>query len=563
LTAVPASSENNTRAYALGEPASRPPAGTGAGQQQRGLADYLRVLRRRKWYVVGATILVAGLAVAFSLRQQPVYQAQAQVLLSRQDIASAITGTQNPALAEDPARYAQTQASIARSSAVAALAIKDSHLSGRRPAKLLQESSVTPNATADVLDFTVQDRNRAAAARLVNAYARAFVTYDLQLATNALSKARLQLKRQISRLAALGLNNTPAYQHLLNSRQQLHTMQLLQSSDTVLTHPSTGRQVKPTPTRDGLLGVGFGILIGLGLAFAAEALDRRVRTPEEVEEQLALPLLARIPAPPKRRHAGIAMLDEPSSGYAEAIRRLATNIVFSNPDRPARMLMFTSALQQEGKSTTLANLGVALAAVGNRVVLVDLDLRRPTLASLFGVHRLSGLTDVAVGRKSLESALFPVDLPDQAQTEDSLDLVEPSAPGSLHLLPTGPLPLRPGEFVASESLAAKVLAPLREQADYVLVDSPPVCVVGDAIRLSARMDAVVAVTRLGFANRSALTDLRRQLADAPPALLGVVVADGDLSPVNGYARYVMSGAYAARSQNGKRTTSPQVRTKAS
>jgi capsular exopolysaccharide synthesis family protein len=486
-----------------------------------------------------------------------VYQAQSQVLLSRQDIAGAITGTQNPSLTEDPARYAATQASVARSSAVAALAIANSHITGRTPTGLLQESSVTPDATADVLDFSVQDRDPAAAARLVNAYAAAFATYQLRLETNALSQARLQLKQQLSRLAKLGFNNTPAYHRLANSEQQLHTMQLLQSQDSVLNHPRAGVQVKPRPTRDGLLGLGFGILIGLGLAFAAESLDRRVRTVEEVEEELGLPLLARIPNPPRKSRRGVAMIQDPGSPYAEALRRLATSIVFSNPDRSARVLMFTSALQQEGKSTTLANLGVALAGAGNRVVLVDLDLRRPSLASLFGANRLTGLTDVAVGRKRLEDALWRIELPDTDETGDAGESSTLPSRRSLHLLGTGPLPLGPGEFVASDALVQRVLDPLREQFDYVLVDSPPACVVGDAIRLAARMDAIVAVTRVGFANRSALNDLRRQLAAAPAPALGVVVS-GDRVPAVGsyarYGRYTHSGQYA---RNGKRDKSPR------
>ena len=552
---VPAASENNrARAHYFGEPPNVSYGSAGASQQ-RGLSDYLRVLRRRKWYIICTAILVAGLAVAFSMREQKAYQAQSQVLLNRQDIAGAVTGTPSPALTEDPVRYAATQAQLARSSRVAALAIKAAHVAGRTPTGLLQESSVTPDATADVLDFSVQDRNPAVAARLVKAYATAFVTYQLRVQTGALFLARRQLKQKLEGLA----KNTPAYQKLANSDQQLHTMQLLQSRDTVLSYPRTGVQVKPRPTRDGLLGLGFGILIGLGLAFAADSLDRRVRTVEEVEEQLGLPLLARTPTPPRRSRKGIALFDDPGSPYAEAMRRLATNIVFSNPDREARTLLFTSALQQEGKSTTLANLGVALAAAGNRVVLVDLDLRRPSLASLFGAHRLSGLTDVAVGRKRLEDALYPVDIADLESPAGEFDHGESSSHGSLHLLPTGPLPLGPGEFVASDALADRVLTPLSEQFDYVLVDSPPACAVGDAIRLAARVDGIVAVTRLGFATRTALNDLQRQLAAVPTPSLGVVVTGVRVPGVDGYARYAQytqREGYAAEARNGKSASSP-------
>lgn len=487
--------------------------------------------------------------MAFSLREQKAYQSQSQVLLNRQDIAGAVTGTPSPALTEDPVRYAATQAALARSSSVAALAIRTAHVTGRTPSGLLQESSVTPDATADVLDFTVQDRNPAVAARLVNAYAEAFVAYQLQVQTGALFLARHQIKQKLQGLA----KNTPAYDKLTNSDQQLHTMQLLQSRDTVLSHPSTGVQVKPRPTRDALLGLGFGILIGLGLAFAAESLDRRVRTVEEVEEQFRLPLLASVPSPPRSSRGGIAMFDDPGSPYAEALRRLATNIVFSNPDRSARTLLFTSALQQEGKSTTLANLGVALAAAGNRVALVDLDLRRPSLASLFGLHRLSGLTDVVVGRRPLDESLFPVELADLMEEPEN-SVGTPPLQGSLHLLPTGPLPPGPGEFVASHALAERVLEPLREQFDYVLVDSPPAGIVGDALRLAARVDGIVTVTRLGLASRGALKDLQRQLDAVPAPTLGVVVTGVRVPGVGAYGRYAQytrSEAYAAEARNGK------------
>jgi capsular exopolysaccharide synthesis family protein len=549
-SSVPPASENNhSRATFFGEPPHVSPGAAGA-TQPRALRDYLRVLSRRKWYVILTAILVAVLAVTFAAREPKAYRAESQVLLNRQDLANAVTGTQNPQFAEDPARYAATQAAVARSHTVAASAISLAHVSGRTPSELLNESSVAPDATADVLDFSVQDSSAAAAARLVNAYTNAFVAYHLRIETGELFLARRQLKQELSKLS----KNSPNYDRLLNSEQQLRTMQLLQSRDHVLSNPTAGVQVQPRPTRDGLLGLGFGILIGLGLAFAAEALDRRVRTAEEVEEEIGLPLLASIPAPPRGSRGGIAMFDDPGSPYAEALRRLATNIVFSNPDRVARTLMFTSALQQEGKSTTLANLGVALAAVGNRVVLVDLDLRRPCLASLFGVHRLIGLTDVTVGRKPLDEALFPVRIGELNRPESSDDPAEPPLHGSLYLLPTGPLPLSPGEFVASDALAERVLAPLREAFDYVLVDSPPACVVGDAIRLAARVDGVVAITRLGLASRAALSDLHRELTAAPTPPLGVVVTGVRSPALAAYARYAhysQREAYAAAARNGK------------
>jgi len=466
------------------------------GTHPRSLGDYLRILRRRKWYVLATALLITLLTLAFSLSQTKTYRASANVLLSRADIAAAATGApQDPALSEDPARYAETQASIARSAAVAQLTISDAKVSNRSVADLLGESSVTPNATADVLAFSVDDHDPVTAARLVNAYAAAFTAYKLELDTTALKRARQQLNTQLATLRAQKLQATAQYRNLLASEQQLHTMELLQSEDTVLGHPRAGSQVKPTPARDALLGLGFGVLIGIGLAFGVDALDRRIRSEDEIEQELELPLLARIPRPPHglRERARVSMIHEPRSAHAEGIWRLATSIGFVNPDDPAKVLMITSAIQREGKSTTAADLAVALARSGNDVVLVDLDLRQPTIASLYGVHRLAGLTDVVVRKATLDDALVGIDLPPMIPNQPPLSGDQASLRGALYVLPSGPLPVSPGEFVASEALAKRVLEPLRSRFDYVLVDTPPMCIVGDASALSARTDAIVVV----------------------------------------------------------------------
>jgi Mrp family chromosome partitioning ATPase len=526
------------------------------GSRPQGLADYLRVLRRRKWHVIATAVLITLLTLAFSLSQTKTYRASANVLLIRQDIAAAVTGApQDPSLSEDPARYADTQASIARSSAVAQLAIAKAGVSNRSVGDLLDESSVTPNANADVLVFSVDDHDPVIAARLVNAYTAAFTAYKLELDTTALKRARQQLNDQLATLRKQKLQGTPEYRNLLNSEQQLHTMQLLQSGDTVLGHPSAGSQVKPTPARDALLGLGFGVLIGIGLAFAVEALDRRIRSEDEIERELGLPLLARIPRPPHglREKGRVSMIDEPRSAHAEGIWRLATTIGFVNPDDPAKLLMITSSVQREGKSTTAANLAVALARSGSLVALVDLDLRQPTLASLFKIHRLTGLTDVVVRKAALEDAIVDVELPTIVPGQPPLSGDETSLRGALYVLPSGPLPVSPGEFAASDALATRVLAPLRDRFDYVIVDTPPMCIVGDAAALSARMDAVVVVARLGVVNRPALRDLKRQLAASPMRPLGCVVTGVDVPAAYGYSGYFEPPAVPlAAAGNGKR-----------
>jgi Mrp family chromosome partitioning ATPase len=520
------------------------------------LGDYLRILTRRKWHVLATAALVTVLTLGFSLSGGKVYRASADVLLSRQDIAAAVTGTpQDPTLSEDPARYADTQASVARSGTVARIAIEKAQVADRNAGDLLGESSVTPNANADVLVFSVDDHDPIKAAKLVNAYTAAFASYKLELDTTALKRAREQLNAQLKALRAKKLQATPEYRNLVTSEQQLHTMQLLQSQDTVLGHPTAGAQIEPTPGRDTLLGLGFGLLIGVGLAFAVEALDRRIRSEEEIERELGLPLLARIPGPPRglREKPRVSMLTEPRSAHAEGIWRLATSIGFLDPDHPSKTIMITSALQREGKSTTAANLAVALARAGSIVALVDLDLRQPSLASLFGIHRLSGLTDVVVRKATLDDAVVGIELPPIIPDQPPLAGDQTTLRGALYVLPTGPLPVSPGEFVASEALASRVLDPLRNRFDYVLVDSPPMCVVGDASTLCARVDGVVVVARLGVVNRPSLRDVKRQLAAAPSPALGCVITGIEVPAAYGYSGYFEPGAVTAvPTANGKR-----------
>lgn len=523
--------------------------------RQPNFRDYLRILKRRRLALVLTTIVVTAGAVAFSLHQQTLYQATAQVLINRQDIAAAITNTpENPALSEDPARYAATESSIARSTSVAELTLARAAAGALTVKSLLAHSSVNPNPTADTLTFEVRNPSSATAVRLVNAYAAAFAAYKLQLDTAELQSARNNLNSQIAALRAAKNVSGAQYQNLVTSQQRLHTMQLLQARDTVLSHPTKGVQVQPQPKRNGLLGLGFGLVLGIGLAFALDALDRRIRSDDEVEETLELPLLARLPKPPHQRdRARLSMIEEPRSVYSDSVRRLATSISFVNPDSPAQVLMITSSVQREGKSTTIANLAVALARAGHKVALVDLDLRQPTLARLFGIHRLTGLTDVAIRRATLDAALVPIGVAASGPTRAPADAAHTSQRGSLSVLPTGPLPASPSEFVGSEALATRVLEPLRERFEYVLIDAPPICVVADTSVLTARVDGVLAVTRLGVVERPALRDLKRELAASPAPAIGIVVTDAEVISAYGYGTYFTDETPpSVRSENGDR-----------
>jgi polysaccharide biosynthesis transport protein len=530
------------------------------------LIEYLNLLRRRKLIIVVTAVLVASVAVALSLRQTKIYQASADVLLSRQSLASALTQTSDPILSTDPVRIAQTQVDIARLPAVAQQATKN--VRDRTAGGLLANSTVTSTTNSDILTITVDDPIPSTAVKLTNAYARAFANYSLQLATTTLKTARLELQHRIAALQQQGDRTSVLYRTLQSTAQQLRTMELLQNPSTVVNRASEAVRVKPTPKRTALLGALFGLILGCALAFLWEALDTRIRSEAGIEERLGLPMLSRLPPPTRKLSAEhrLAMLDDPSDIQAEAIRRLRVNVEFANLDLAARTLMITSSVQQEGKSTTIANLAVALARSGRNVVLVDLDLRRPALATFFGIPGKAGVTDVALGRLPLEKAVVPIPLAGISsnggrsdyglRTTAALPGYVANGVGTLSVLPAGELPANAGEFTGTIALQ-RVIAVLRERYEFVLIDAPPMCVVGDAMTLSAHVDALIVVARLGLVDRRTLDDLARELHASPAAKLGFILtgaARDDYYGKSGYYGYKARKDESTRHDRERRPT---------
>lgn len=240
------------------------------------------------------------------------------------------------------------------------------------------------------------------------------------------------------------------------------------------------------------------------------------------------------------------MLEEPHGVHAEVFRMLRTNLEFANLDRGARTIMFTSAVEEEGKSTTVANLAVAIARAGHSVALVDLDLRRPFLARFFDLEEHPGLTDVALGHVDLQTALARRAIVEADGRPTLNGNGQAGVEGVLDILTSGPPPPDAGEFVGSGVLR-NILDELREAADFVLIDVPPMLHVGDAMALAARVDALVVLTRLSVARRSMLNELRRLLDACPAAKLGFVVAGADLE--HGY--YGHGSGYYYTTERGR------------
>jgi polysaccharide biosynthesis transport protein len=498
-----------------------------------GLSEYVAVVRRRKWIVLLAIVIVPAMAIGVALAQASKYRASADVLLKRSNIGATLLGVPDPSTYQDPVRFSDTQSELARVPEVAASAARIAGVPGITGAYILDNSVVRPSPENDLLRFSVSSRIPEVAPRLATAYAEAFIAYSSKLNTTALQQARTDLNRRIKELRAAGQTGTTLYANLAQTEQQLRTLELLQSRHKLVRPATQAAKISPAPRNNAVLGLMGGLVIGLGLAFLLEMLDKRVRSEDVIERRLQLPLLARIPDPPRstRKKSELIMLVDPRSVRAEPFRRLRVNLEFVNRERGARTILVTSATAGEGKSTTVGNLAVAAARAGQNVALVDLDLRLPTLHEFFEVPRQPGATDVALGNISLEDGLRQIRLHGRAVRAGANG--RDSGPGTLEFLPVGTLPPNPGEFLGTKGIS-DILSALSERSDLVFVDAPPLLSVGDTLPLSAQVDAVVVVTRFGIVSRSMLTDLARALHTIPTETLGVVITGVGEEELYGY-----------------------------
>jgi polysaccharide biosynthesis transport protein len=515
----------------------------GGGDAPLTLRDYLSVLRRRKWVILLCLVVVTGLALAYSLIQNPVYEASSRVLLSRQNLASRLTGVPESSASTENEVFVNTQATVARVPAIAEGVIQKLGLTGLTPKQFLSESSVSSSPESEILTFKVTSGDPELAAREATAYAHQYSKYRQQQDTASLGVAQEGVEAKIQRLKESGEAGTTFYNSLRNREQQLQTIATLQTANTTVVEAATeAPKVGPKTARNVVLGLFVGLIVGVGLAFLIEALDTRIRSAEELEERLGMRLIGRVPALPKTTGPGHQpMLTEPMSPNAEAYRIVRTNLDFLTLDHPCRSILITSALEQEGKTTTATNLALACAQAGKRVALVDLDLRKPRVHDLLKVPFQPGLAEVLRGAVPLDEALSSVSIEPLGGGDSGSDLG--MARGSLEVLTSGSLPPNPGDLASSERLST-LLAEISERVDLVLVDSPPMLHVGDAASLSTSVDAVVIVARMQRLRRANVSEIHRMLGTTRVLKLGFVLTGVERGEAYGY------GGYGYGSQNG-------------
>jgi tyrosine-protein kinase len=488
-----------------------------------GLRDYLNVLRRRAVIVILVFVVVVAAAVTLSALQTPLYRGTATLLLQPRTSESLFNP--NTGAAADPTRSVQTEIQVLKSGPVQDAVRKQ--LGSAPPV------SAAPVGQTDVIAVTADSVSAKDAAAIANAYARSYIDFRRKQAVDDLFAAGNELQTKLTslnaQLNAPGLSQS-AKDVLVNQislfKDRLDQVQVdaaLKSGGAQLVTPATAPSApfRPTPVRNGILGAIVGAILALGAAFLIEYLDDTIKGRDDLERAGSnLPVLGLIPSIADRkdsRKGDPAAYPEAGSAASEAYRALRTSIQFMGLDRDLKTLQITSPGQGEGKTTTLANLGAVLAKAGQRVLLVDCDLRRPRLHDYYGVSPAIGFTSVLLGDATLQSAV-------QHVAEDG---------SPLYLLPSGPVPPNPSELLWSKR-AAQLLTAVRDQFDICLIDSPPLLPVTDAVVIARSVDAVVVVVCAGTTTRKQLQRAVEMLVQVGAPVEGVTFNRADGSERYGY-----------------------------
>lgn len=273
--------------------------------------------------------------------------------------------------------------------------------------------------------------------------------------------------------------------------------------------------VSPDPPRNLALGAVLGFLAGLGLALLRSKLDNTVKTPEEIRRLTDSGVIGTVPEDPRLASDHLVTELDHHSVSAEAYRSIRTNLQFLDVDNPPRVIVVSSAVPGEGKSTLAVNLATALAQTGSRVTLLEADLRRPRVTRYMGLISGAGLTNVLAGTAGLD------------------DVTQPWGDGRLTVLAAGPMPPNPSEMLGSSQMRS-LLEHLRRTNDFVLIDAPPLLPVTDAAVLTALSDGCVISVRYGRTRREELAEAGGALRRVEGKLLGVVLNRVPAAAAGGY-----------------------------
>jgi capsular exopolysaccharide synthesis family protein len=439
------------------------------------IQDFLRLLRAR-WIIVCVTVAIgAAAAVAVTLVTTPQYEASTRLFVSTTSSTSVSDIYQGNRFSQERvASYTEIlmgETLAQRTIAKMGLDMRPKELQGR----------ITASAKIDtvLIDVAVRDASPIRARDIADALSDEFVVMVSELET-----------RQDA--------STPDARAIVEQRASIPE-----------------EPVSPKPLLNLAIGLAAGVLLGVGLAFLRDRLDNTVKDRETLEEITGVGDFGSIPLDKKRRKEPAISFESDNSSIAEAFRKLRTNLQFLAVDNPPRVIVITSSLASEGKSTTAINLALALAESEHNVVLVDADLRRPKLDKYLDLIGSVGFSTVLANRASIDDVLQKTRFP------------------RLTVLTSGAVPPNPSALLGSVA-AQKILAELRSRFDYVIVDSSPLLAVTDAAILAADADGVLIAAQFGRTKRAQLAHAVRHLADVRASLLGAIFT---MTPAGRFAPY--------------------------
>ncbi|NYF99044.1 capsular exopolysaccharide synthesis family protein [Janibacter cremeus] len=457
------------------------------------MSEFLGVLRTRWTIVVSCVVLAVLAAVAATLLTTPVYEASARIYLSTERSGEASQGGVFALTSDD----LETYVSILDTPAVLEPLREELDMEPGHPISV--RASVTGSTS------------------ILNITARAS---DPQEAADVANEAGPQLGAVAGEFSTL----------LASSGQKV-------VSTPIEPAVAPSRPTSPDPVRNIGLGLLAGLVLGIGLAFLRHALDTKVRGEEDIRAHSDAPMLAGLPLEQTPKRGLISLEDQPHGRHAEAVRRLRTNLMFIDVTTGRHSFVVTSAVPGEGKTTTAVNLALAMADSGRRTLLVDADLRNPSVARTLGMEGSVGLTTVLLGEA------------------DEHEVIQSWGSAGMDVLPAGPIPPNPSELLGSAPMEA-LLTSLVQQYDFVLIDSPPVVPVIDAVVIERLTGGLLMVVGVDRTRKKDLAAALRQLETVGARVSGFarnfVAGKGSGEYRYGYHAYGQDASRETRS--GRRAT---------
>jgi len=482
--------------------APRPPVGVQGAESAFDSA--LEILQRRWKIILASIVLVAGVAYLYSSRQEKQYSTTASILF-RDDVEAVAGGGSD---FTDPEREAATNEALLSLPVVAngaARILGD----GISPGQVASSIKVESSRESDIVDIKATTADPKLSARMVNAYGRAFIDFRRTGARERIDEAIAGARNALSALTD-AQRASQAGTDLAQRINQLETTRSLQTggADLVQLAGEPSAPSSPKPMRTGILGAILGTILGFLLAALRERRDNSIKDVGELEGAFGRPVIAEIPRSQALARDGM----EPLGGEeSEAFRMLRSSLRYFSVDSAMRSLLIASSAAGEGKSTVARRLAETMAAMGDSVVLVEADMHRPSSFTFGQDSDELGLSTVLTGR-DLNDSLAEFPLRSASGGEER----------TLAVLRNGPLPPNASELLDSERMR-EVLLELHGRFDMVIVDSPPLPIVSDALPLINQVDGVLAVSAVGLTKQEGIRDFLRLIGLHDGDLLGVVV----------------------------------------